>query len=281
MNNSRRIKVIILALLTLVLYFNTFTWLGEVYRTDPENSHGFLIPFIIGYLIWNKIKGGNLKETHHSSNSLGLVFIVVAVLLQIVSVRADIHITAIFSFIVLTTGVILYLLGKEFFKRLTFPIAYMFFLIPLPGLVQASLTFPMKLFASKVSSAVLRGLGLSVLREGNVINLPGYSFEVADACSGLRSIIALLALAALFAYFTQKTPAKRLVLFSLSIPIAIVANIFRVVVTCLVAYYVSQRIADGFLHEFSGILVFLAAVALLIVSSKILRFTRGPTRAAR
>ncbi|RLG54243.1 MAG: exosortase [Candidatus Hydrothermarchaeota archaeon] len=269
MTKVGRLKLIFLAILVSVLYFKTFVWLGQVYRTDPENSHGFLIPLVLGYLIWSK--RDVLKMAKSRPASWGVVLIVLAILLQILSFRAGVYITSVLSFIILVTGLILYLMGSELLKKLSFPVLYMFFLVPLPGLVQAILTFPMKIFASKVSAGILGAMGTPVLREGNVLVMPEYSFEVADACSGLRSMMALLALGALFAYFTQHTIFRKLLLFLLSVPIAIAANIFRIVVTCLIAYYVSTSIVEGFLHEFSGILVFMSAVVLLMATSKLMK----------
>jgi len=268
------LKAYLIVLLVILLYFNTFRWLYGVYRSDPESSHGFLVPPIIGYLIWSNRR--KLRDFVPAPSSLGLALIVLGVLLQLVSVRSGVHIGSILSFIITVWGIVICFLGRSFFRKLRFPLIYMLFLIPLPGLVQASLTFPMKLFASKTSTGVMRALGLSVFREGNVIVLPNYSFEVADACSGLRSMTSLLALGALLAYFTQRGLLKRFLLFSLSVPVAIIANIVRIVATGLLAAYVSGKVATGFLHEFSGVLVFMVAIVLMIALGEGIKLMKVP-----
>ncbi len=255
-------------------YLDTFQWLYKVYSEDPESSHGFLVPPIIGYLLWSKRR--ELSATASSPSSLGLALVAFGVLLQLVSVRSGVHISSVLSLITIVWGITICFFGKDFFKKFQFPLLYMFFLIPLPGLIQASLTFRMKLFASRVSTNIMRTFGLSLFREGNVIILSNYTFEVADACSGLRSMTSLLALGALLAYFTQENLLKKLVLFSLSIPVAIIANIVRIVVTGFLAAYVSEDIATGFLHEFSGILVFMVAIALMISFSEGIKVLKVP-----
>ena len=269
-------KIAILTLLIGVFYSDTFAWLYEIWRDDPENSHGFLLLPILGFLVWRDRR--KFTEVGYSSNALGLAVILCAVLLSLVGIRAQVSLVSIFAFVLLLFGLVLYLLGTDFVRKFSFPLIYSVFLIPMPGMFQASLTFPMKLFASKISAQLLRMSMIPVLREGNFIQLPNFSFEVADACSGLRSMMALLALGALYSYFFQKSLGKRLLLFLMSVPIAIAANIFRVALTGFLAYYISPKIAEGFLHEMSGILVFFVGIGLLIGCGKVVELVPDKIR---
>jgi eight transmembrane protein EpsH (proposed exosortase) len=136
-------------------------------------------------------------------------------------------------------------------------------MIPLPYLIYDSIAFPLKLFAARCATFSLQFMEIPVLREGNVITLASTTLEVADACSGIRSLISLIALGVVFAYFTQSSAWKRIVLVVSTIPIAIFANALRVVITGILAHYCNPEMAQGFFHTFSGWLIFVLAFLLL------------------
>jgi exosortase len=170
-----------------------------------------------------------------------------------------------FSILVVLGGVILFLLGREFFKTLLFPIVFLIFMIPIPSVLMDRITFPMQLFASKVAAKSLYLVGIPALREGNIILLANTSLEVAEACSGIRSLISLLALSVVFAYFSQKTILKRVLLILSTFPIAIIANAARVTGTGILAHYYGEKVAQGFFHGFSGWILFVVAFACLFL----------------
>jgi exosortase len=175
-----------------------------------------------------------------------------------------------FSMLVVLGGIILFLLGKECFKTLLFPLAFLIFMIPIPSVLMDRITFPMQLFASKVAARSLDLIGIPVLREGNIIQLANTSLEVAEACSGIRSLISLLALSVVFAYFSQNTTWKRIVLVLSTFPIAIIANAARVTGTGILAHHYGDQVAQGFFHGFSGWILFVVAFACLFVFGSIL-----------
>jgi exosortase len=170
-----------------------------------------------------------------------------------------------FSILVVLGGIILFLLGKEFYKILLFPLVFLVFMIPIPSVLMDRITFPMQLFASKVAAKSLYLIGIPVLREGNIIRLANTSLEVAEACSGIRSLISLLALSVIFAYFSQKTAFKRVLLVLSTFPIAIIANAARVTGTGILAHYYGDKVAQGFFHGFSSWILFVVALVCLFI----------------
>ena len=202
------------------------------------------------------------------------MILIVGLSLYVVGTAGAEYFTARFSLVVVILGVSLYLGGPKIARQIWFPIAFLVFMIPIPYVIYYALTFPLQLFSTKTTVFLLHLIGLNVIRQGNVIILPSnYSLDVEEACSGLRSLISLSALGAAFAYLTQRTFWKRVVLFISSIPIAIGANIFRVFITAMCAYLISPKLAEGFLHKFSGVMVFIIALLFLFVLGGILRWS--------
>ena len=255
--------IIILILLFAVSYYDTLGWMfGRYLSADSYYSHGFLIPFISGYLIWEKrAKLGMLAA---KPSNWGILVLLLGILMLIAGrIGAELF-TMRFSLIILLAGLILFVAGKDFFKALMFPLVFLIFMIPLPYIVYDSIAFPLKLFAAKCATYSLQLIGIPILREGNIIVLASATLEVADACSGIRSLISLIALSVVYAYFTQKSKLKRIILVIASIPIAIIVNAFRVVVTGILAHYIGPETAHGFFHTFSGWLIFIIAFGLLL-----------------
>ena len=227
----------------------------------PDFSHGFLIPFVSLYLVYERRR--QLSNLNLTSDWTGLGLILIGVLLLLLGNLATEYFTIRFSILVVLGGIILFLLGKDFMKILLFPFAFLIFMIPLPSILMDRITFPMQLFASKVTARSLCLLSIPALREGNIIQLDNASLEVVEACSGIRSLISLLALAVMFAYFNQKVTWKRLVLVLSTIPIAIIANTARVTGTGVLAYHYGENVAQGFFHDFSGWILFVIAFMCL------------------
>ena len=178
------------------------------------------------------------------------------------------------SFILIITGIALYYLGLDNFKKVWFAFFFLFFMVPIPAIIYYSATLPMQLFVSKVTVQVLHVIGVPSMRQGNIIYLPNYSLEVTEACSGLRSLSTLLALAALYANLTLPGKVRPLILFFSAVPIAVAANIFRLLFTAVGAYAISTKLAENFLHELSGMLVFAAALVIMIILGAILKWPK-------
>jgi exosortase A len=257
------LKSAVIVACLVILYFSVLQGLVSDWIRMPDFSHGFLIPIVSLYFFYERRK--ELSALNRSSNWIGLVLLLFGIVLLLLGNLATEYFTMRFSILVVLGGIILFLLGKEVFKTLLFPIVFLIFMIPIPSVLMDRITFPMQLFASKVAAKSLYLIGIPALREGNVILLAKTSLEVAEACSGIRSLISLLALSVVFAYFSQKTIVKRVLLILSTFPIAIIANAARVTGTGILAHHYGDKVAQGFFHGFSGWILFVVAFVCLFV----------------
>ena len=244
------------------LYHEILVKLGLQWNNDPDYSHGFLVPVLVGYFVWER--WDRLKVVRIAPSPWGMAVLGFGLLMLVIgSVGAELYLQR-SSLIVVMAGLVLLMMGRDALKTLMFPIAFMLFMVPLPAIVVNAVAFPLQLFAARTAEFCLFNFGIPVLREGNVIVLAGTTLEVAEACSGIRSLQALLALGTVYAYFSQRSTWKRWTLVLLSVPIAIVANAFRVSGTGVLANYWGSQAAEGFYHTFSGWLIFVVAFLLLL-----------------
>lgn len=257
-----------LAALLGSLYTNILYRLGVQWYVDSDYSHGFLVPLLAAYFVWERRERLHALPMAPSFMGIGLLGFGLLMLL-IGSAGAELFLQRT-SFMVVLAGLVLLIMGLEFLRVLAFPIVFLLFMVPLPAIVMNAVAFPLQLLAAKTATFCLYNFGIPVLREGNVIMLAGTTLEVAEACSGIRSLQALLALGTVYAYFTQRATWKRWVLVLLSIPIAIAANAFRVSGTGVLVHYWGVEAAEGFYHIFSGWLIFVVAFALLLASGALL-----------
>lgn len=272
--------VVLLALVTGFVYDRTLIKLVLDWWKDPNFSHGFLVPLFSGWIVWKERKRLSLIALRPSW--LGMLVIVFSLATLVVGALGAELFLARVSFVFLLAGVVIYLLGWEFFRALLFPWAFLFLMIPIPALIFNQITLPLQLLASQVASSILPLLGVPVLREGNVIVLPAMPLEVAEACSGIRSLMSLGALAIIYGYLLEPRNLIRVLLLIAAIPIAVAANALRVVGTGLCVQYWDPVKALGFFHEFSGWVIFIVAFALLVLVHRALQLpdrlrTRGRT----
>ncbi|WP_245555006.1 exosortase A [Geopsychrobacter electrodiphilus] len=241
-----------------------FDWLN-----DPNYSHGLLVPFISGYFVWQQRH--KLEQLPPKPANSGLFLILFSLLVLFAGLAAQEFFTKRASFVLLLAGIVLFLFGWQWLKQLTLPLGFLFFMIPLPYIVYDAMAFPLKLFVAKFSVIALKLMGVVVVREGNIIMFPQTVLEVADACSGLRSLMSLLALGVALAIVSQPKISRRILLVLLTIPIAISTNMIRVIVTGLLAQHFGAAAAEGFFHEFAGMAVFVLAMVLLFAASGLIR----------
>lgn len=266
---SNKAYIWILFAVLFVIYLPVLIDLVSVWYTDSNYSHGFLVPLISAGLLWRKRK--ELAQTGLSSNSYGLVLILCAIALFVIGNGGSEYFTVRFSLLLMLFGIILYHFGSEIIRKSWFAIVFLIFMIPIPYVIYFSATFPMQLLASKVSAALLNIIGMPVIRQGNIIHLPDQALEVAEACSGLRSLVSLGALAAIYAYISQERLSAKIILFLSTIPIAIIGNIIRVFITSLVMHTSKASVTDEPLHTIMGASVFVVAFILLFIFGAILR----------
>jgi len=258
----------VLAFLVGWLYFPILSRLAVQWWQDPNFSHGFFVPAFSLFVLWQD--HSKLLALPRRPSSWGLVITVLALILLVVgSLGAELFLSR-FSFVVLLAGLVIFFMGWNFFRAVLFPWAFLFLMIPIPAIIFNQITFPLQILASKVAAAVLPLAGVPVLREGNVINLPAMPLEVAQACSGIRSLLSLGTLAVIYGYLIESRNSLRTVLALASIPIAVLANSLRIVGTGLLVQYWDPDKAEGFFHAFSGWLIFVVSLGLLFLLHQLL-----------
>jgi exosortase len=244
-----------------VLYRHVVVKLVYDWATDRNYSHGFLIVPLALYLVWERRR--QLASTPARGSALGLVVVLGSVAVLGAGVLgAELFLTRI-SMLGVVAGTVLFLAGWRHLRILAFPLAFLLLMIPIPAIIFNQIAFPLQLLASRVGEAALTAAGVPVLREGNVITLSTMSLEVAEACSGISFLVSLLTLAIVYGYLVDRRTWPRVVMALASVPIAILANGFRVASTGFAAHYLGQAAAEGFFHQFSGALVFVVALGLL------------------
>jgi exosortase len=264
--------------LVLAAYWPVLERLVEQWAVDPNYSHGFLIPVMAAYFVYER--GARLQHMRFSPSWVGVAVLAGGLLLFVVGqAGADLFLQRV-SLVVVIAALVLGLLGRPALRVLSFPIAFLLFMIPLPAIVLNAVALPLQGFAAQTATFCLAALDIPVLREGHVITLANTSLEVAEACSGIRSLMSLLTLATVYAYFTEPVAWKQWAIVVAAVPVAIAANAFRVAGTGVLAHYVGQEAAQGFYHDFSGWLVFVVAFVLLLgIAAALRRLAPAPAGA--
>ena len=269
-----RLQLIPVLLLLTWMYYRIVPEMVNVWYQDENYSHGFLVPIIAGYFIWQRWP--DLKERPVKPDWLGLVIILWGLLQLLAAWFGTEYFTMRTSLIVLLFGMTLFWFGRAVLKGLALPFGYLIFMVPIPYIIYDMAAFPLKLFVTRVSVAFLKIVGVVVIREGNIIMFPTTTLEVADACSGIRSLISLLAIATAYAFLMNTSTIRRWVIIFSAIPIAVATNALRVIVTGILAQWWGAKAAEGFFHEFAGMTVFLLAMVLLVAFGELLRRRGGP-----
>jgi len=270
MKKQDLIKLSALFILAMISYIPTFAWMVDRWSVkDTYYSHGFLVPFIIAFIVWLK-RGELAKLKIQPANNMGWAFFITGISIHALSALWRVYFSSGFSLILVIIGLVLLFLGKTFLRKLLFPIFFLLFMIPLPLVAIANISFKLKIFASQISTAILNGLGVAAIRDGSVIKTMHSYLVVEDPCSGIRSLIALIALGALMAYFSNISRTRKAVLFVSAIPIAIAGNVIRIVGLSLVSEMYGAKWATGLFHDTMGILVFVFAFFSLLIIGKLL-----------
>lgn len=263
----------VLVALTFVLYGPILGHLVVHWWTDPDYSQGFLVPLFSGYVLWKQ--RDRLSQISLKPSNFGLVVMLGAVaVLLLGSLGAELF-TSRFSLLILIAGIVLFLAGWKMLKAVSFALAFLIFMIPIPVIIYNQITFPLQLFASRFATFWLQLANVPVLREGNVLILPNYQLEVVEACSGIRSLMTLITLAIAYGYLVESRRWVRWVLVLLMVPIAIVSNSLRIFGAGILTYHFGPRMAEGFFHEFSGWVIFVAALLLMFACHWVLRKISG------
>ena len=254
---------LLLVAVLVALYARVLSHLVQQWYTDADYSHGFIVPLLSLYLIW--ARRDKLRQVVRRPSPWGMVIVLFSVgLLFLGSLGAELFLARI-SILGTICGLIMYFSGAALLRAMAFPIAFLLFAIPIPALIYNEIVFPLQFIASKFATSTLEMLNLfPIMREGNVLILPNMSLEVVEACSGIRSLMSLLALAAGYGYLAERSTAVRWFLFLAMVPLAIISNGTRVMITAVMANYIGPKAAEGFMHEFSGWVIFIVATALFL-----------------
>jgi exosortase len=264
-----RLAAIVCCVVAFVaLYASVMTDLAHDWLHDDNYSHGvFIVPLAL-YFAWERRVA--LKGRVMQGSTAGMTLVVLGLMLLIAGrLGAELFLTRV-SIIFVLAGALAFLCGWQNLRSLLFPVLFLLLMIPIPAIIFNQIAFPLQLFASQVGQAALSAFNIPVLREGNVIILSNMSLEVAEACSGIRSLVSLLTLGIVYGYFKDKRPGIRLAVAFLTVPIAIITNGARVAGTGLAAHYYGEQAAQGFFHEFSGWLVFIVAFSMLFFATSLL-----------
>lgn len=246
----------------LIACFAPVLWaLVRQWNTDADMGHGFFVPLISGFIIWQK--RDLLLAEKAVPNWWGLGVVAWGGLqLYIATLGAELFLART-AFVLSLIGIVLLLGGTRSVRILSFPLFLLFFMVPIPAILYNKITFPLQILASRVATEALDFLRVPVLREGNVLHLADTSLSVVEACSGIRSLLSLTFLALVYGYFFEKKTWLRVALFLSTVPIAIAANASRVTLTGLLTEY-QPALAEGFFHSVEGWVIFMIALAALI-----------------
>jgi exosortase len=272
------LKILVVTGLLGVLYYPQLTFMANAWLTQKEFSHGVLIPLISGFIAWTK--RDQLRALAATPDFRGFYLLLLGMALLIAGYLAFEDFTKRFSLIVTLFGLVLFLLGYDMLKLLSFPLGYLIFMVPPPHFVIKNTAVGLKLFSAKITYVILNGLGMPIVLQDVSLQLPNITCVVADFCTGTLSLIAVSALAVLYAYVSLNTFRNRVILIALAIPAAIVSNVFRLVVTVGLAYYFGEKALSSFIHEFYGTVNFLITVVLLILIGRVLKKAESGTSAA-
>jgi exosortase len=261
------------------LYAPVLPKLFAAWQTDENYSHGLLIPVLIGYLLWLE-KPELEKLEKRPAFFLGGALVILALGLLFTGTLGAEVFTQRVSFVVMLAGIAIYFFGAAILRFLTVPLVLLALAIPVPAILLNQITFPLQLLATDLAVPAIRAFGVPAAKFGNVIELlprgasQSVFLEVVEACSGIRSLMTLVSLALVYAYFTSRNRNffaarnfdlwRAVALMLAALPIAVLTNAARVAATGLIAFYYGREIADGFMHDVSGWLVYVAALALLL-----------------
>jgi exosortase len=252
----------------VLLYYQVIAKLVSNWWSNDNYSHGFLIVPIALYFVWERRTA--LKEAKGNPSVWGLAVVAGSLAMLLAGILGSELFLPRVSMLGVLAGAILFLFGWNHLRILILPIAFLLLMIPIPAIIFNHIVFPLQLLASRFGENVLMICQIPVLREGNVLHLANTSLEVAEACSGIRSLVTLLTMGIVYGYLFDSRLWMRVVLAAGTIPIAIIANGVRVAGTGIAAHFYGAAAADGYSHTFSGWIIFVAAVIMLFILHRII-----------
>jgi exosortase len=261
MTRNLQWKIGLLLLVWAAVFFPVIPPMVSTWVDHSDNSHALLVPLISLYFLW--VKRTDLAQVTVRGSTFGWVVLVVSLALYLVSFAGGIAFVARVTLVTALVGLLWSCLGTAMIREAAFPLGFLFFMVPVPGTLLGMVAFPLQMAATKISANLIQFCSIPVYREGNMLYFLQTQLEVAEACSGIRSIMSLTMLSVIFSYMASGSRWRKVVLVLSAIPVAMAANILRVSGTGVLAHFFGDRVARGFLHEFSGMVVF--AFGLLVL----------------
>ena len=261
--------------LLIAVFYPILRALVIQWSTDEDVSHGFFVPLVGLFIAWQRRE--TILALECKPAWWGLAVMAWGGLQAYLGTLAAELFLQRTSFLITLVGLLLVMGGTALLRQLAFPLLLLPFMIPIPAVIYNQLTFPLQLFASRVAEYVLGLIGIPVLRDGNILELASQKLSVAEACSGIRSLLSLSFLSLVYAYFFDTRVWMRWVLLALTIPIAIIANAGRVTITGMLSE-VNPELARGFFHSLEGWIIFMIALAMLLATHAVISRLPGLSR---
>jgi len=247
--------------LLVIAFFPILSKLVEVWATNEDFGHGFFVPVLAAYIAWQRLD--RLLALEWKPEWWGVALMLWASAQAYLGTLAAELFLQRTSVLIMVLGMLLVLGGRALVRELLFPLLLLPFMIPIPSVIYNQITFPLQLFASQVAEFVLGLIGIPVLRDGNVLELASQKLSVAEACSGIRSLLSLTFLSLVYSYFFDKKVWMRWALLIGTVPIAILANAGRVTITGMLSE-INAELAHGFFHSLEGWIIFMIALVMLV-----------------
>ncbi len=257
------LQILVLAALVTILYRHVLVSWTEQLWTDPSYSHCFLIPMFSAWVLWKS--RDKFQNVLIQANWSGIIVTLISVGVLILGVFADENFLSRISLLLLLAGIVIQFYGWRCFQAGLFPWAALFLMVPLPRILFAQITLPLQFLSSRLGSGLLDLAGIWNLREGNLIHLHSLTLDVAEACSGLRSLMSLVTVSVIYGYVFEFKRWQRVLLVICAVPVAVMANGFRIMGSGVVGEYWGRDKSEGFFHSFSGVVVFVFSFLLLIL----------------
>lgn len=257
-----------LSTLVVIMYASVLSSLARQWWDDPNYGHGFFVPIFAGYVLWSERDRWRALPFHPSNLGFGIMLFASG--LRVLGMLGAELFIARLSLVILISGLVLFLAGRQVLRSIAFPTGYLLFMIPLPGIVYYQLTFPLQLWASRLAASGLVALGIRTVREGNLLILPNCTLNVVEACSGIRSLLSLLAAVVAYGYLAEPSAWKRTALAVASIPVAIATNGLRLVAVGALSYYSGPSVDSGAVHLALGLGFFALAFISIMLIHKLL-----------
>ncbi len=254
--------LVLFGILAVLLYSSTLIELAALWARNEDYNHGFLIIPVSAYLVWQR-RRQLMRQPLHSS-PLGLMVLSLWAVFYLLGVGAQILMFECCSLIMFLLGALLFTAGVRFTRVVLFPVVFLVLMVPIPAEVYTLLTAPLQAVTTGLSAHILNLIDIPVLREGNLIHLPNYSMQVVVACSGIRSLLSIVALSLLMGYLLFTSNVERALLLSLSVPVAMIGNILRITAAGFIVYRFSPGMAEGFPHTMAGLVTFILSFVLLL-----------------